>query len=82
MSKDILFLGGFCGTSKKNDKDFYCLNFAKQSDMDNHFGYDICQCFVEEKEYKEFQVKAKPNTFVTANIKYIRGGWSLTFYML
>lgn len=82
MSKDVLFLGGFCGTSKTSGKDFFCLNFAKPSDMKEHFGFDICQCFVDSTEYKEFMVKAKPNTFVNVTIRYIRGGWALTSYIL
>ena len=82
MSKDVLFLGGFCGTSTKSGRNYYCLNFAQTSELKDSFGFAVCQCFVDEKEYKEFMVKGKINSFVHATVKYIRGGWTLLDYSL
>ena len=84
---NTIFLGGFTGVVKNEKystfgKNFYRLTFAMARDDDAHFGYETASVSVSDATYKEFLVKAKPNSFVDARVMYVRGGYTLIDYNL
>ena len=82
-NNDVYFIGGFNGTSKSSGKPFYCLCFGlAQEQKDNKFGGTCANVFVDDKQYNDFKIKAKPWTYVKANVLYVRGGYTLINYTL
>lgn len=81
-NNDVMFVGGFNGTSKAG-RDFYALNFiVAQKQDDTHFGSSTATVFVNSDIYMEFKNLAKPLSYVKASVLYIRGGYTLVSYNL
>lgn len=81
-NNDVMFVGGFSGTSKAG-RNFFALNFnVAQKQDNNHFGSSCATVFVEEDVYNDFINHAKPLTYIKANVLYVRGGYSLISYNL
>lgn len=78
---NVMFIGGFSGTSKSNGKTFYGLNFATEPNkaIDNHFGYEVATIFVNADDFKRFSM-VQSMSYVNAKLIYARGGWVLLEY--
>lgn len=79
-----IFIGGFCGVSKKDDKErpWFCLQFAVKptKERDNSFGWDVANCYVEADTYKKFTITNREMTKIDAQIMYVNHGWALCTY--
>lgn len=79
----VFFIGGFKGVKKENGRSYWFLSFGvPQEQNELRFGGACANVFVDEKIYNEFMNKAKPWNYVTANVLYVRGGFSLISYNL
>lgn len=82
-NNNIMFIGGFSGTSKTSGKPFFALSFAKRPEIsnDNKIGFESCSIFVDNNTFNDFR-KVTPLNFVDASIIYARGGYILVSYSI
>lgn len=83
MTNKAFFIGGFKGIKKETQKPYWFISFgAPQEQNDDRFGGAAVNIYVTENIYNEWKEKAKPWSYVDAQLLYVRGGWSLISYKL